>query len=102
MSQNGDLKLLSIICCIFIFLIIIINNFITKQKNNDIFMENLNAEYRQLKRMHVSMEEVAKNEERTRIAREIHDSVGHQLTALIMKRSEERRVGKECREKKEQ
>jgi len=84
-SQNGDLKLWSIIGGIFIFLIIIINNFITKQKNNDIFMENLNAEYRQLKRMHVSMEEVAKNEERTRIAREIHDSVGHQLTALIMK-----------------
>src|SRR5699024_2771175 len=28
---------------------------------------------------------IAKAEERTRIAREIHDSVGHRLTALMMK-----------------
>lgn len=47
--------------------------------------EGLLAEYRQLKRMHTSKEEIAKAEERTRIAREIHDSVGHRLTALMMK-----------------
>jgi len=47
--------------------------------------EKLLIEYRQLKRMNVSTEEVAKAEERTRIAREIHDSVGHQLTALMIK-----------------
>src|SRR5690625_7146199 len=83
-SPNGDLKLWSIIGGIFIFLIITINNFITKQKNNDIFMENLNAEYRQLKCMYVSMEEVAKNEDRTRIDRVIDFYMGYQLSELIM------------------
>src|SRR5699024_12335381 len=47
--------------------------------------ETLLAESRQLKRMHPSKEEIAKAEERIRIAREIHDSVGHRLTALMMK-----------------
>ena len=47
--------------------------------------ENMLAEFRQMKRMHISKEEIAKAEERTRIAREIHDSVGHRLTALMMK-----------------
>lgn len=47
--------------------------------------DELFTEYRQLKRLNVSTEEIAKAEERTRIAREIHDSVGHQLTALMMK-----------------
>src|SRR5699024_7381627 len=47
--------------------------------------ENLLVEYRKLKRLHLSAEREARLEERTRIARELHDSVGHRLTALIMK-----------------
>jgi signal transduction histidine kinase len=41
-------------------------------------------EYRGLKRRGVSKEELARQEERVLIAHEIHDSVGHKLTALIM------------------
>ena len=56
-----------------------------RKKESQQLYETLLAEYRQLKRMHTSKEEIAKAEERTRIAREIHDSVGHRLTALMMK-----------------
>ncbi|WP_212924510.1 sensor histidine kinase [Oceanobacillus sp. J11TS1] len=49
-----------------------------------ILYEELSDSYRQLKRLHLSAEENAKMEERTRIARDMHDSVGHHLTALIM------------------
>lgn len=47
--------------------------------------EQLLIEYRQLKRLYVLNERETRLEERTRIARELHDSVGHRLTALIMK-----------------
>src|SRR5699024_8116492 len=46
--------------------------------------ETLLDEYRQLKRMHTSKEEIAKAEERTRIARENHYSVRHRQTAIMM------------------
>ncbi|MDR6224846.1 sensor histidine kinase [Desmospora profundinema] len=42
------------------------------------------TEYRKMKRRLTSNEEVARQEERTQIAREIHDAVGHQLTGLLM------------------
>lgn len=41
-------------------------------------------EYRLLKRQVAENEEAARIEERNRIARDIHDTVGHQLTALMM------------------
>ena len=46
--------------------------------------ENLLIEYRAVKRESFSEAEQARVQERTRIARDIHDSVGHQLTALLM------------------
>ncbi|WP_227994818.1 sensor histidine kinase [Oceanobacillus sp. CFH 90083] len=59
-----------------------------KQWNNDQYYKHLydalSDSYRQLKRLHVNAEENARMEERTRIARDMHDSVGHHLTALIM------------------
>ena len=42
------------------------------------------SEYRDVKRRVFSDEELARQEERAMIAHEIHDSVGHKLTALIM------------------
>ena len=42
------------------------------------------SEYRSLKRRRVSEDEVTRQEERMLIAHEIHDSVGHKLTALLM------------------
>ncbi|WP_053220029.1 sensor histidine kinase [Virgibacillus senegalensis] len=41
-------------------------------------------EYRALKRKAVSDEKLARQQERTQIGREIHDSVGHKLTNLLM------------------
>ncbi|GAA0135376.1 sensor histidine kinase [Paenibacillus sp. YSY-4.3] len=46
--------------------------------------EALLSEYRKLKRRVASDEELARQEERAQIGREIHDSVGHKLTALLM------------------
>lgn len=46
--------------------------------------EALLSEYRQLKRRLAASEALARHEERTQIARDIHDSVGHKLTALLM------------------
>lgn len=46
--------------------------------------EQLLAEYRQVKRLSFETEKAARLEERTRIARDLHDSVGHKLTSLLM------------------
>lgn len=53
------------------------------QIKGDIY-EQLLMEYRQLKRKSVEQELLVRAEERTKIARDIHDSVGHKLTALLM------------------
>ncbi|WP_235822809.1 sensor histidine kinase [Cytobacillus massiliigabonensis] len=46
--------------------------------------EQLIDEYRKVKRYAAQNEKAVRMEERTRIAREMHDSVGHKLTALSM------------------
>lgn len=46
--------------------------------------ETILNEYRLVKRQISDNEEIARQEERNEIAREIHDSVGHRLTALVM------------------
>lgn len=46
--------------------------------------DNLQSDYRKLKRQVVINEKNVRLEERNHIAREIHDSVGHRLTALLM------------------
>lgn len=57
----------------------------TKNKNKiETRYDNLSDDYRQLRRQAVSGEEVIRQEERNQIARDIHDSVGHRLTALLM------------------
>lgn len=50
---------------------------------NDTYMQ-LETEYRQLKRQTVIQEKVVRQEERNQVARDIHDSVGHRITALLM------------------
>lgn len=44
----------------------------------------LMTDYRALKRQVISGEKLARQEERKAVARDIHDSVGHRLTALVM------------------
>ncbi len=46
--------------------------------------EALLSEYRKMKRRNASAEETARQEERAQVGRDIHDSVGHKLTALTM------------------
>lgn len=46
--------------------------------------EELRDDFQRLKRQLTSGEEMVRQEERNQIAREIHDSVGHRLTALLM------------------
>ncbi len=46
--------------------------------------DKLQNNYRKLKRQIAVSEKIVRQEERNQIAREIHDSVGHRLTALLM------------------
>lgn len=50
------------------------------QERNEVLL----SEYRKMKRRLLTDEKAARQEERTQIARDIHDSVGHKLTALLM------------------
>ncbi|MFE8700318.1 sensor histidine kinase [Cytobacillus sp. FJAT-54145] len=54
--------------------------FLVKEKSD--LYEQVLEEYRNVKRQSLKNEKVVRTEERTRIAREMHDSVGHKLTAL--------------------
>lgn len=86
---NTDLSL-SIICFILIYFSLFFAAAIfykqTKNKNDDLSAryDALLSEYRDLKRRRASEEEIARQEERVLIGHEIHDSVGHKLTALLM------------------
>ncbi|TES47698.1 MULTISPECIES: sensor histidine kinase [Bacillaceae] len=70
------------------FLILYCTVYLTKQRQrnneNQEQMNTLLYEKRLLKRQLVEEEDTVKQAERTRIARDVHDSVGHQLTALGM------------------
>ncbi|WP_232828022.1 MULTISPECIES: sensor histidine kinase [Paraliobacillus] len=46
--------------------------------------EVLRTEFRKVKRQLLSSEKFARQDERAQIARDMHDSVGHRLTALLM------------------
>ncbi|WP_332631746.1 sensor histidine kinase [Halalkalibacter flavus] len=58
----------------------------TKTKVDEIEARNeaLLSEYKKMRRRLVNDEQAARQEERNQIAKEIHDSVGHKLTALLM------------------
>ncbi|MFC4024738.1 sensor histidine kinase [Oceanobacillus longus] len=67
------------------FLAFALNQSLNERREQYEIYEQLLGEYRTLKRLHLAAEDHARLEERTRIARDIHDSVGHRLTALIMR-----------------
>ncbi|XEC95883.1 sensor histidine kinase [Paenibacillus tarimensis] len=56
----------------------------TENREGTVRFEALLDEYRKLKRYAKSSEDAARIEERTTITRQIHDSVGHKLTSLLM------------------
>ncbi|WP_449538256.1 sensor histidine kinase [Ferdinandcohnia sp. Marseille-Q9671] len=77
---------LSFLVTILLFYILAIqmNMLWTKRLEQRDLYEKLLGEYRKLKRVALLAEEDARFQERTAIARDIHDSVGHKLTALLM------------------
>lgn len=83
---QGSYWMESVIMLVFFyFLIAELNRMsLARGEQQELYVQLL-GEYRQLKRMNLSAEREARMEERTNIARDIHDSVGHQLTGLIMK-----------------
>lgn len=68
----------------FSFISVVLNEYIFERKEQRELYEQLLGEYRKLKRFSYQNERSARLEERTKIARDIHDSVGHKLTALLM------------------
>ncbi|MEW4309359.1 sensor histidine kinase [Rossellomorea marisflavi] len=73
-----------IIVFFFLFSTYKVNEDRLESKEQRVLYEQLLGEYRILKRLQFVTEQHSKAEERTRIARDIHDSVGHNLTALLM------------------
>ena len=55
----------------------------TAEERREMYVR-LAGEYRRLKRRAYEGEQIARIEERNRIARDMHDSVGHHLTALLI------------------
>lgn len=69
--------------------ILVISNFAhknreEKEEKDKIYKELLDA-HKQLKNYTEEVERLSKTEERNRIARDLHDDLGHNMTALIMK-----------------
>lgn len=60
----------------------------SREKAGNLHMQETAAEalrqYRQMKRQLFDQDEEVRQEERVRIARDMHDAVGHQLTSLVM------------------
>lgn len=69
---------------IFSAIAIVLNECVKEREEQKELYEQLLGEYRRLKRSYYETERAARLEERTKIARDIHDSVGHKLTALLM------------------
>ncbi|MDF2669168.1 MAG: sensor histidine kinase [Paenibacillus sp.] len=63
---------------------IVFSTLATNYEDTTARSEALLSEYRKLKRRHISDEEAARQEARAQVGRDIHDSVGHKLTALLM------------------
>lgn len=74
-----------IISIIIIFLVLKINSMANERLEQKELYAEILGEYRKLKRLNLESERDARIQERTMIARDIHDSVGHRLTALLMK-----------------
>ncbi|MEO4053105.1 histidine kinase [Solibacillus sp. CAU 1738] len=59
--------------------------YINLYREKSVLYENILGQFRSLKRLAVEQEQLVRAEERTKIARDMHDSVGHNLTALLMR-----------------
>ncbi len=78
------LSFLLLFIIVYSFVLSIAHENLTKINESETRYEALLHEYRKLKRRSLIDEKIARQEERTQIGREIHDSVGHKLTNLLM------------------
>ncbi|WP_391207278.1 sensor histidine kinase [Psychrobacillus sp. L4] len=83
---SGLFVLFGIVC-------LFLNRYINETNEKRELYEELLGEYRNLKRNSLRQEEVVRLEERTRVTRDIHDSVGHKLTALLMQLEMDSMIG---------
>ncbi|WP_461181562.1 sensor histidine kinase [Virgibacillus kimchii] len=87
MNAGISISLLSFILLYFIFYIsAVILYKQTKNNSDDIYAayDAVLSEYKGIKRRLAAGDETARQEERALVGHEIHDSVGHKLTALLM------------------
>ncbi|MEO1401001.1 MAG: sensor histidine kinase [Cyanobacteria bacterium J06635_1] len=75
---NVQLNLVFLFGLTLVFVLLLINALLTERQSQ----EDLRRANEQLKRSSREIERLAMAQERSRIAREIHDSLGHSLTAL--------------------
>lgn len=97
LAVNGSLSILTafitgeriiesiLIVSLFMIVLVTYHQIVFERNERKMMYEDLLEEYRKAKRLNVTANNNARIEERAKIARDIHDSVGHQLTALIMK-----------------
>src|SRR5690625_4042444 len=78
------LSFLLLFIIVYSFVLSIAHENLTKINETETRYEAMLHEYRKLKRRSLIDEKIARQEERTQIGREIHDSVGHMLTNLLM------------------
>ena len=62
----------------------LISHRLLRNEESRVRYETLLSEYRNMKRRLITDEQHARQEERAQVGRDIHDSVGHKLTALLM------------------
>ncbi|MBM7838989.1 signal transduction histidine kinase [Alkalihalobacillus xiaoxiensis] len=85
LSEKLSQFLFSMVVALLVFsFAIFVLRLLEEGKQKQIRIEELAYDQRMLKRQLLLEEDAAKQAERTRIARDVHDSVGHQLTALAM------------------
>ncbi|RUT47453.1 sensor histidine kinase [Paenibacillus anaericanus] len=64
--------------------LIVFHKMSSKEVEVSAWNEALLSEYRKMKRRMISNEQVVRQDERAQVGRDIHDSVGHKLTALLL------------------
>lgn len=68
----------------YLFAAVVLNRMLHEIQEKKEMHAQLLGELRRMKRSTMAQENMVRLEERTRIGRDIHDSVGHKLTALLM------------------
>ena len=84
-QENGvDLSMILLSFSFYILLLYFIKFQVTEKRKFKNINNELNESYKKLQEYSAEIEKLIVSKERNRVAQEIHDSIGHSLTALIM------------------